>query len=211
MTRKRIVIATGVIVVVILSVGVFSWYTTSPNTHYRLGLEYQRKGMYAKAVLEFHRVIELDPSHGRAWVGLGTAYARRGMYDRAIEELQEGLNRNPAYADLWYTLGMVYLDRGYYQEAAKELQEALRLAPHQLKEGIHFNLAYALSQVGLIDQAIREYHAGLVIDSTAVDPHLSLAALYIKREKYEEAAAEYQAVLSLKAGEYRAMNGLGTA
>ena len=179
---KRTVIVTGSLLLVVFIIALYR-YKTSPDTYYNIGLDYQKKRMYASAVVEFNRAVERDPSLGKAWVGLGTAYIQRGMHQQAIEEFQKGLKFNPAYADLWYNLGMLHLSYGHYQEAVQKLQEALRLAPDQLKKTIHFSLAYALSQSGQIDRAIGEYRTGMAIDSTAAEPHLFLAILYTEKGK----------------------------
>jgi tetratricopeptide (TPR) repeat protein len=56
---------------------------------------YQRQGLPEKAIVQYQKVIELDPADFEAHNNLGVAYARQGKLDQAILEWEKVLKIDP--------------------------------------------------------------------------------------------------------------------
>ncbi len=60
------------------------------QTSLDLGQKYLLDGNYEQAIIEFNKVIEIDPKNVEAYIGLAEAYASQGDYDSAISVLEQG-------------------------------------------------------------------------------------------------------------------------
>ncbi len=60
------------------------------QTSLDLGQKYLLDGNYEQAIIEFNKVIEIDPKNVEAYIGLAEVYAAQGDYDSAISVLEQG-------------------------------------------------------------------------------------------------------------------------
>ncbi len=60
------------------------------QTSLDLGQKYLLDGNYEQAIVEFNKVIEIEPKNVEAYLGLAEAYAAEGDYDSAIAVLEQG-------------------------------------------------------------------------------------------------------------------------
>ena len=58
--------------------------------HLDLGQKYLLDGNYEQAIIEFNKVIEIEPKNVDAYLGLAEAYVAAGDYDSAISVLEKG-------------------------------------------------------------------------------------------------------------------------
>ena len=98
-TKKNIII---IIIAAILVLGLGAGITAlavtnSPSYKVSHGLEladrYLSEHKYKQAILEYEKVLEIEPMNVDAYIGLSKAYEKSGDIDKAIEILQEGLER----------------------------------------------------------------------------------------------------------------------
>jgi tetratricopeptide (TPR) repeat protein len=68
-----------------------------PETHFNLGLAYERVGLYAQGEQEMLLSLRLDPNQADARNQLGVIYAEEGNYSRAHEEWTDLAGSNPDY------------------------------------------------------------------------------------------------------------------
>jgi len=68
-----------------------------PETHFNLGLVYERLGMYQKAEQELLLSLRLDSSQVDARNTLGVVYAEEGNYQRAHDEWADLMNTEPDF------------------------------------------------------------------------------------------------------------------
>jgi TolB-like protein/DNA-binding winged helix-turn-helix (wHTH) protein/Tfp pilus assembly protein PilF len=78
-----------------------------------------------EAMEQFKKTLDLDPSHGRAHIGLGRAYLYKGMFDEGIAEMERGhASWGLQRGSLWgYALGA----GGRRKEAVKMLRRYLEV------------------------------------------------------------------------------------
>jgi len=95
------------------------------DAYYQLGILYEQKGKFSKAIPLFYRVLELKPNHAATANYLGYSFADRNIRlneaERLIRIALEEDPDNPAYID---SLGWVFYRQGNYADALAELSKA---------------------------------------------------------------------------------------
>lgn len=84
-----------------------------------LGLAYNKKMDYPKAIESFEKALEYNPTYGRAFNGLGAVYAGMGEYQKAIESYNKALEANTE------DIHLVYRNRGLSEESLKNYDAAI--------------------------------------------------------------------------------------
>jgi tetratricopeptide (TPR) repeat protein len=116
--------------------------THIPQAHYILGEAAQSQGDGGKAIGEFQKEIEANPSFFTAYYRLGAAYENRGAWDDAISVLERSIWLNPNHSGPYALIGKAYLKRGDLDDAEGALRHALQMDPQdqairQLLEQTH--------------------------------------------------------------------------
>lgn len=60
------------------------------SEHLEAGQKFLLDGNYEQAIIEFNKVIEIEPRNVDAYLGLADAYVAQGDYEKAIEVLEKG-------------------------------------------------------------------------------------------------------------------------
>jgi tetratricopeptide (TPR) repeat protein len=136
---------------------------------------YQRR--YAEAVENLERAVKLDPSAARGWDSLGLAWDMQGHMQQAREDFEKAveLNRDQKQPSPWppHNLGYLLLRMG--EKLART----------------HYYLARTLEKEERADEAIAEYQIAVAEDKAATDSCYSLAMLYRKLHREDDAKAMF--------------------
>ena len=95
--------------------------------HYRRGTALKNEGQYEEAIVEFRSILELDPHHSGAHLGLGLVYGFTGKFDESIEEMEKALQARPDWAEAHLHLGKTYCMLGMFDEARTQFNEVMGL------------------------------------------------------------------------------------
>jgi len=148
---------------------------------------------YPEAIKKLQKAIELDPNSARAWDALGLAFDMEGTSDGAYQSFQKAadINRRLLHPSAWppHNLGYWYLRTNQFDEAERALKESLHYDPNFAEA--HYHLARTLEKEGRADQAIAEYNLTIQTDASSEDACYSLATLYRKLNRDEEAKAMF--------------------
>jgi|GEM_PF-855819 len=111
------------------------------------------------------------------------------------KELTDYTAKNPN--DYWgqYLLGNMLFDAERYEEAKIAYLNAVNLCP-QVDE-FHLGVAAAYRQTGEFDKAMAECKLVLAENVELVDAHTSMAKIYLKQHKYDEALKSAQKAFAL--------------
>lgn len=93
-----------------------------------LGESYFMSGKAEKAIDEFKKLIELEPS-ARSYSFMGLSYRHLGRFDEARKYFEEGLKRDPNNAACLFNLGFIEERQGNTAAADTKFQQALRSNP----------------------------------------------------------------------------------
>jgi tetratricopeptide (TPR) repeat protein len=101
----------------------------SPDVYIKKGRAYAREGQPDKAISEFDRAIELDPTNGTAYAFRGIAFLQKGSTERAIADLSQGIVLEPTNALAFDNRGHAYSELGRFEKAISDLTQAIKLDP----------------------------------------------------------------------------------
>ena len=108
-----------------------SGVTLSPqrgDLHAALGESYFMTDRTEKAIEEFQRLIDLDPS-ARSYSFMGLSYRRLGRFDDALKYFEEGQKKDPHNTSCLFNIGYIAERQGNYGRAEELFQQALRSKP----------------------------------------------------------------------------------
>ena len=192
---------------------------------FRAGQAALRQGDFLRATEQFKKVLALDPSLVEAQVNLGLAYQSLLDYDAAVHYLAHALLERPNLAGLNVIVGMDYLKLGLPEKAAPYLRRALELDPsspdaheamavyHLTQENfqgaveqyrkvaaLNSDKAEALFTLGhqYLDLAARLAYRGARLYPDSPWGHRFLGDMLSERDRWEDAALEYNKALAIE-------------
>ncbi len=146
---------------------------------------YGRTGQYDKAIEEYKRVLEQDPTVTNAEYNEAQVYEAQGHFRQAEDLFKQAITRHPSYETGHVMLGNLYYSTGRFNEAAQQFQSANNLAPDNPSS--YLNLGAAYIALGRYDEAIAVLKKGLGIKPTP-EVWSNLGGAYMYLGKWEEAA-----------------------
>lgn len=191
---------------------------------FRAGQQALQQHEFAHAVEEFKKVLALDPTIVEAEINLGLAYQSLLEYDLAVRHLEKGLRQRSDLLGPTVIVGMDYLKMGSPEKAIPYLRQALKLDPSNREAREALASAYlgkgdfgsaadqfrqiaqldsdqseALFKLGhqYLDLAARLAYRGAHLYPDSAWGHRFLGDLLFQRERWEDAAKEYQKALAI--------------
>jgi tetratricopeptide (TPR) repeat protein len=122
-----------------------------PDSIVATGIQYSKKGLFTKAILEFSIALMFDPNNVEAHYNLGLAYQEKGWREAAIEHYRKALALSPGFEEAHINLGIAYAENGDLDAAIDHFQAAAKLRPADI--AARYNLARAYEAKGLDDKA----------------------------------------------------------
>ena len=92
-------------------------------------MDLKNQGLYDEAAAQFQQVLECQPEHARAHLGLGLVYCFVGRFDESLDELKRAVECDPDWVDAHLNLAKTYAMLGMYDEARAEFNRVLELHP----------------------------------------------------------------------------------
>jgi tetratricopeptide (TPR) repeat protein len=158
-----------------------------------------------QAVIDFERVLELDPSFAAAEFWLSNAYFTLGLagfmppaiaFEKARQAAARALTLDPNLAVAHAQLGEIH--RTYdldWPAADREFKQALALAPAD--GNILFSVSGQSLSMGRSDEALKQINAALSQDPLNPLPHQVVSLIQLRRGRLEEAEAAAHRALEI--------------
>ena len=153
---------------------------------------------FRRALEEFQRAIDLDPSYALAYAGLGDAYGAMAYYGhidpydgfaRARAAAERAIELDPELADAHVTVALQQLFAAWNWPAAeRELNQALALNPKHA--GAHSIHALFLSTCGRFDEALAAARTGRDLDPLSIFTNIGVAWAHHFAGRHDLAARE---------------------
>ncbi|MBP6964020.1 MAG: tetratricopeptide repeat protein, partial [Armatimonadetes bacterium] len=102
----------------------------SALAHSNYGLALAEKGEYDKAIEQYGKALDADPTYVRAYFNLGNALKETGRPDEAVLQFREALRIDPNYTDAKVAAANVMVEQGDEDAAAAEYEKALEANPN---------------------------------------------------------------------------------
>lgn len=176
--------------------------------HVCLGVLENGAGNYEKAVDEFTRAIQLDPSSDGAYTGMASAYERLGKLNDAEKTHQQVINLRPRYWKGYNQLGSFYFRQAQYDKCAAMFQKVAELTPDSFRGYANLGAVYLAD--GKYTEAIQPLNESLRIRATAAT-YSNLGTAYFHLRKFAEAAKTYAEAARLGDRDYQIWGNLGEA
>jgi cytochrome c-type biogenesis protein CcmH/NrfG len=117
---------------------------------------------------------------------------------------------NPKHYKIWTTLGNIYMHTGAYQNAEKAFKEAIKLSKDpEVRAGAYLGLVIVYDYMKKEDLALQSIIAGVKEDPQNHMLHRFYGSHFLKIGDLNNAASEYEKVISLKNDEWEVMTRLG--
>ncbi len=114
----------------------------SPGSYFIKGNEFFDSLQLEKSIDYYTKVIDLDPSHDKAYYNRGLAYKKLGQNDPAIKDFTKVIELNPHYLPVYIQRGNLYFDQGKYSRAVEDYSKSLEIDPNCFRALYNRGLAY---------------------------------------------------------------------
>ncbi|MDA0745980.1 MAG: tetratricopeptide repeat protein [bacterium] len=158
--------------------------TDIAQIHDRLGVNYNNKGDYPRAIDAFRKLVELQRTASSCFK-LGVAYDNNGDFQEAIESYRASISLDSSYLKAYYKLAEVYARTQNFGEAIRGLTQAAEI--DQDNPETHFRLGNVHSARGSYDQAIASFNRVLALDSAYSGIYQSLGLAYEQKGEHNKA------------------------
>jgi tetratricopeptide (TPR) repeat protein len=159
-----------------------------PEGRMSLGNLYAVRAEAERAIAEYRKALEIDPTFVAAYANLADLYRSLGREKEAETAVRQGLAKLPGAAALHHALGLALARQKKSEEALRELGEAARLDPASPR--YTYVWAVALNDAGRQKEALAALKAAL--DRHPNDRELLLALAQFAAQAGERAgAADY--------------------
>ena len=158
---------------------------------------YGRSDLADKAIDEYRKAIEADPSSEYLTAGLAELYARTGRIRDAVLEAQDILKKDPNNLEAHRLLGRIYLrSLGDVQEgsgsdnvlklAIEQYEEIVKLDPDSTDDHLLLGRLYKVNND--LQKAENEFKIAVAQQPDSEDAVTALALLYTEENDYSKAA-----------------------
>lgn len=156
--------------------------------HEDLSAAYIQLSQFDDAVQQLREALQLSPDSEQLHYNLGLALKMKDDAADAIPEFEAAEKRDPSAPEPPYALGLLYLQAGRYTDAERELAASLRLQP-QNGEG-WATLGSVENHLDKLPEAANALAEAIRQRPDQPDPYLTLAAVLVKQNQPEQAAAQ---------------------
>ena len=149
------------------------------------------------AVIRLEEALKSFPTSTRLWFALGFAYFKLDKNAESAQALKRVIDLDPKFAPAFAYLGLIRAKEGAYVEAVSLYENALRAQPKLAV--VHHLIADALLKETNADAARIETHLrrATELDPTFTPARLSLAKLFMRSQRWTDAATELEQVIKL--------------
>jgi tetratricopeptide (TPR) repeat protein len=113
------------------------------NLHANIGDIYKNLGLYAHAIEEYTKALNLNPSYVDIRTKLGISYRENGELAKSTAELKKVVKADPKYIHARIQLGVTYYSMKKKSDAKKAWQEAVKRDPKNEYAQMYLRLADA--------------------------------------------------------------------
>ena len=151
----------------------------------------------AAAVIRLEESLHDFPTSSRLWFALGFANFKLDKNDEAERALRKAIELDPKFAAAFAYLGLIRARTGAYDEAIALYESALKA--DQKLGVVHHLIADAMLKQTNADARVIETHLrqAVELDPTFMPARLSLGKLFMRSQRWTEAAAEFEQVVKL--------------
>ncbi|HYV84266.1 MAG TPA: tetratricopeptide repeat protein [Pyrinomonadaceae bacterium] len=166
--------------------------------HFRYGLLLTDSHAPAAGILRLQEALKQFPNSARLWLALGIAQLTYGQNAEAENSFKQSLALDAKLVPALAYLGMTYSERGVYQKAIDFYEQAITLNP-QLA-ALHYLVAETILKSSDADttRAEKYLRRATELDPNLAPAYLTWGRLYVRANRYSEAAPLLERAVSLQ-------------
>ena len=163
------------------------------------------------AVIRLQEALTEFPSSSRLWFAMGVAHFQDNKYEEAAKAFSRALELDAQLVPALLYQGMIRVDQGSVPDALPYYRRALALDDKSAMA--HYLASEAFSKLSPPDEEDTESHLkrALVLEPKFEQAHLALGKLYLRNNRFAEAAAELEGVIKVDPALAEAYYQLGRA
>ena len=113
------------------------------DNHLYWGNIYQKQGKFPQALIEFNKIIDINPNLSQGYKSRGYLFYKLGKLDEAISDFNQVCRIDPTDAGSYFSRSQAYLAQKQYSKAWEDMQKAIELGYYvkpELLEAVKKNL-----------------------------------------------------------------------
>lgn len=154
-----------------------------------------RKNDAEGSIVEFKKVVKIDPWYGQGYLLLGVAYMQLQRWSEAQLAFEEAIKVEPGNAQAFLGLGSALNEQHEYPAAQKALEHSLELQPRSAEA--HYELARTFGALGKWTAAEPHVRRAIDINPDYPGSHALLGNIYLDRQDLESALKEFRTYLQM--------------
>jgi tetratricopeptide (TPR) repeat protein len=144
---------------------------------------------YQRAIADFDRALELNPSYTRAYNNRGNVYLDLKEYQRAIADYERAIELDPKPAYAYRNRGLAYRNLKEYQRAIADYERAIELDPsYALAYDSRGDAYYDLKEY---QRAIADYERAIELDPSSVNGYFGRGLTYLWLKDVDQAESDF--------------------
>lgn len=160
-----------------------------------VGIDYEHKGQYDKAIAKFNKAIELDPEDYLYYMSRADCYLAEGEYDNAIADCNKVIELHPeASWSVYLTRGIAYRSKGEYDNAIVDHSKAIEL---NAGGAGYYERGRDYQDKGEYDNAIADFTRLIRGRYGLAKSYYYRGCAYRSNGEYENAASDFEKVIEL--------------
>jgi len=166
--------------------------------HFRYGLLLTDSHAPAAGILRLQEALKQFPSSARLWLALGIAQLTYGKNVEAEDSFKRSLALDAKLLPALAYLGVTYAERGLYEKAINFYEQAIALNGNL--GALHYLVADTILKTANADTTRAEKYLkrATELDPTLAAAYLAWARLYVRADRYSEAAPLLERAVSLQ-------------
>ncbi len=165
---------------------------------FRYGLLLTDSHAPAAGILRLKEALNQFPTSARIWLALGIAQLTYGQNAEAENSFKQSLTFNAKLVPALAYLGMTYSERGAYEKAIDFYQQAIAL--NGQLAALHYLVAETIlkSEAADTTRAEKYLRRATELDPNLAPAYLTWGRLYLRANRYDEAAPLLERAVSLQ-------------
>ena len=176
-------------------------FPSSGRARYKLGLVYQRQGLYADAIRELTTAAGLKPLLGlnSVYQTIGALARSQQQYDAAIAAFAQRVDLIPNDAGAHHELGEMYFRQSRHSEALAEFTAAVMLNPTRADS--HAAIGQVHLRSGNYAEAVASARRAVALDGSHKEARYVLATSLVRMGNVDEGKRELEVYQRLQTEE----------
>jgi tetratricopeptide (TPR) repeat protein len=184
---------------------------TSPSAvaYANRGFAFASERNYPRAIEDYYRAIELNPTYAPIYNNRGNALSALGDNDRAIKDYDQAIAIDPRYVQAYGNRGIAYKNTGDFDRAVEDFSQAIRLAPKYVLAYNNLGGVYCLK--GEIEPSISAYSRAISLDPESAEAFYGRGLALCFKGDFKRAVEDYDRAIKLNPDYAEAYNNRGVA